>query len=78
MSRSASKQSDKLNCESDPSSPSGFALQVLDQYLLQELIQPLLYGLLAFSSLAVSIGKTYALLLSAILLIGAMLKYCLL
>ncbi|GAQ90420.1 hypothetical protein KFL_006370050 [Klebsormidium nitens] len=31
---------------------------VLDQYLLQELIQPLLYGLLAFSSLAVSIGTS--------------------
>jgi hypothetical protein len=35
----------------------GVPLPILDQYLLEELFQPLLYGLLAFSSLAVSIGE---------------------
>lgn len=35
----------------------GVPLPILDQYLLQELFQPLVYGLLAFSSLALSIGE---------------------
>jgi hypothetical protein len=35
----------------------GVPLPILDQYLLEELFQPLVYGLLAFSSLALSIGE---------------------